>query len=280
MKEKRIDLPLTKNANLALWKVYSDSSSKGKDVFLTHGTFSNRKICMGITEYLVKRGYNCWILEWRNHGESSITKSDYDFEDVAKEDIDIALRYLFEEEQLRKIDCVTHSGGGLCLTLNLLEHPEYTERINRMVFFGCQAWGAADNLFRRLRMIVVNFFGKSLGYLPGKILKRPHNEDYSILKHWFRWNLSKEFKNEEGRDYQSEMPQIKIPILAICGTGDTMIAPAQGCQDYLASFKNPNNKVLVCGINTGYMEDYNHGRIIYSRSAEKEIYGEVLNWIK
>jgi len=280
MKEKRIDLPLTKNANLALWKVYSDSSSNGKDIFLTHGTFSNRKICMGITEYLVKRGYNCWILEWRNHGESSVTDNNFNFEDVANEDIDIALRYLFEDQRLNKIDCVTHSGGGLCITLNLLEHPEYTKRINRMVFFGCQASGAADNLFRRWRMIIVKYFGKSLGYLPGKILKRPHNEDYSILKHWFRWNLAKEFKNETGRDYQLEMPKIKIPILAICGTGDTMIAPVQGCQDYLASFKNPNNKFLVCGINTGYTEDYNHGRIIYSRSAEKEIYSEVLDWIK
>jgi len=99
------------------------------------------------------------------------------------------------------------------------------------------------------------------------------------MKQWFDWNLSNNFIGENGKDYRLEMPKIKIPILAIGGTGDKFIAPISGCKNFLSRFKNPNNKFLSCGRANGYAEDYNHSRLIYSRNSEREIYPKVLQWL-
>lgn len=280
MEERRIDIKFKEDGNLALWKIYTDNSEKGNDIFLTHGTFSDRKVCMGISEFLVKNGYTCWILEWRNHGESSFINDSFNFEKIGKEDVEKALDYLFTEENIEKIDCVTHSGGGISLVINLIENPENIKRIKRMVFFACQSFGAGYSIGNRLKLSIGKSISKLIGFVPAKILGRPHNEDYYFMKQWFDWNLSKEFISETGRDYALEMPKIQIPILSICGSGDKFVAPMIGCKEYLLKFENPKNKLLHCGKETGFIEDYSHSRLIYSRSAEKEIYPEVLKWIK
>jgi len=280
MRERKIDIAFKADATLALWKIYPDMIEKGKDIFLTHGTFSNRMVCMGISEFLVKRGYTCWILEWRNHGRSSTINETFNFEKIGKEDVEKAFNYLFKKEKIDKIDCVTHSGGGISLVINLIEHRKNIERIKRIVFFACQSFGTGYTSTNHLKLILGKYLSKLLGYVPAQLIGRPHNANYTFMKQWYDWNLSKEFKSETGRDYKLEMPEIKIPILSICGYGDTFVAPVFACEEYLSTFKNPNNRLLACGKVTGFLEDYNHSRLIYSRNAEKEIYPEVLNWIQ
>lgn len=119
-----------------------------------------------------------------------------------------------------------------------------------------------------------------IGFVPAKIIGRPHNEDYCCMKQWFDWNLSKNFISETGRNYALEMSKIQIPILSISGAGDKFVAPMIGCKEHLLKFKNCENKLLHCGKNKGFQEDYSHSRLIYSRNAKKEIYPEVLKWIK
>jgi predicted alpha/beta hydrolase len=280
MKEKKIDIKFKENAHLVLWKMYLDDEQKGKNIFLTHGTFSNRKVCMAVSEYLVKKGYTCWILEWRNHGASSTISGAYNFEIIGKEDIQCAFEYLFEEEKLTSIDCVTHSGGGISLTINLIENPENIQRINRMVFFGCQAFGAGYSIGNRFKLRAGNYISRLLGYIPAKKIGRPHNETYTFMKQWLDWNISSQFLSEAGKDYKIEMPRIRIPILSISGEGDKFVAPMSGCKTYLSCFKNPINQLLHCSKETGFSEDYDHSRLIYSRNAEKEIYPKVLEWIE
>lgn len=279
MEEKRIDIEIKENTNLALWKIVGDNRVKGKNVFLTHGTFSNRKVCKGIGTYLAERGYTCWVLEWRNHGESSFVNEPYNFEKIAKVDIKKAFDYLFEVEKIENIDCVTHSGGGISLIINLIENPENIKRIIRIVLFACQSSGAGHSLQNRLILVAGKYLSKALGFFPGKIIGSPHNEDYSFMKQWFNWNLSKDFLSESGIDYYSEMPNIQIPILSISGSGDRFIAPMIGCKEYLLKFRNPKNKFIHCGLKSGFLEDYSHSRLIYSRNAQKEIYPEALKWI-
>lgn len=279
MKEQRINIVFKQQARLALWKICGDNQKKGKNVFLTHGTFSNRKICMGISEFLVKNGYTCWILEWRNHGDSSKMNGPYNFETIGKEEVTTALDYLFEIERLEQIDCVTHSGGGISLTIHLIENPQNIKRIKRIVFFGCQSSGAAHTILNRSKIWIGKYISKALGQIPAQRLGRPHNEDYSFMKQWFDWNLTNTFTSGAGRDYRLAMPTLPIPILSIGGLGDNFIAPVSGCKTFLSRFNYPHNKFLACGKATGFKEDYNHSRLIYSRNAEQEIYPEVLRWL-
>lgn len=279
MQEQKIELNFAENKKLALWKIFNVENENKGHIFLTHGTFSNRKICMWISKYLVKENYTCWILEWRNHGESSPDNSDFNFETIGKEDIKIALDYLFENQKIKKIDCITHSAGGVSLTINLLEFPDNIQRINRMVFFGSQADGVNHSMSKHRKLLTAKYLSKLIGFIPAKLIGTPHNESYGFMKQWFNWNLRKKFKSDSGKDYTIEMPQINIPILSICGTGDTFIAPPLGCKKFLSYFKNPNNELMECGKRTNFLEDYNHSSLLYSKNAAQEIYPKVLDWI-
>jgi len=278
MNNQRIDLLLDKNHNIALWKV-SDKGDDTRHIFLTHGTFSNRKVCMGMAEYLAENGFTCWVLEWRNHGESDPYKGKFNFETVAKEEFLLVFDYFFNQLKIKSIDCVTHSGGGLCLTMFLVHHPDYISKINTAVFFGAQTTGAAVGAKNYWRIAIGQYLSWLLGYVPASLVGSPHNESHYFMRLWYDWSLKREFRGENGFHYTPEMPMIDFPILSINGAGDTLIAPRQGCENFLNAFKNPKNKFLFCSISGGYKEDYNHSRMMHSRNAQAEIYPKVLDWI-
>ncbi len=235
---------------------------------------------MGISEFLSENGFICWILEWRNHGDSSRIKGAYNFEKIGKEDVQRAFDYLFYELELPIIDCVTHSGGGISVNINLVENPSNRNRIKRMVLVGCQSFGACHNWQNYSKVYVAKLINKVVGFAPARLLGRPENENYSFMKQWYDWNLAHKFVGDDGKtNYALEFRDINIPILAIGGAGDTFIAPKSGCEQFLSCFKNPINRFLYCGKETGYAEDYSHSRIIYSQNAIVEIYPTILDWI-
>jgi len=279
MQERLIKIKTSVNTHVALWSFFNDKIPKRGNIFLTHGTFSSRTVLNGITEYLVENGFKCWVLEWRDHGASSSLQEDYNFETIAKQDIKLAFRYLFEIEGIVNMHCVTHSGGGICLTMALINNPEFKKKILSITLFAGQAFGAADSKLNYTRI----FFGKQLSRIYGKVpamkIGGEKNESYYFMKQWFNWNLTAEFKGEQGFDYKSKMKQIKTPIYGISGSGDTFIAPTTGCQLFVSSFENPANKYLLCSKHSGFAEDYNHSRILHSRNARKEIFPLVLDWI-
>lgn len=278
MIEEKIDLSF-KGGNLALWKISHENSQSNKNIFLTHGTFSNKKICLGISEYLIEKGFICWILEWRNHGFSSKINGAYNFEIIGKEDVQRVFEYLFDELEIKEIDCVTHSGGGISLIINLIENPLNRDRINKIVLFGCQSFGVCENKVNYFKVCVGKYISKLIGYIPAQMMGRPENEEYIFMKQWYDWNLSGRFYSESGIDYCEAMKGIKIPILSISGGGDKFVSPKSGCEKYLSCFENPKNEYIYCSEQTGYSENYTHSRIIYSKNAKKEIYPKVLAWI-
>jgi len=274
-----LQLKSTDQNYLALWKLAAKEESPRKNIFLTHGTFSNRKVCLGIAQFLQEKGFTCWILEWRNHGDSSRTQKPFNFETIALEDFSIAFTYLFEQEKIQDLSAVTHSGGGICLTMFLIKNPNYRSSIKSIAMFGCQAFGAANSKSNYLKIYLGKKLSFLLGYTPARIVGSPHDESYETMKQWFDWNLSRKFIGANAMDYQTAMPQIKIPILSICGQGDTFIAPKSGCEEFLQAFKNPVNQLLFCSKANGFREDYNHSRILHSQNARAEIYPKVLAWI-
>lgn len=281
LEETRLFLRTKDQEEIALWKIVGEKSDSTKNIFLTHGTFSNRKVCMGITSFLLEKGYTCWILEWRNHGDSPSVKRPFNFETIALYDFAAVFEYLFQTLRIAALDCITHSGGGLCLTMFLIDQPQYQAKINSMSLFCCQSFGAGTTWTSYLKLWVGKSLTALIGYLPGQKLKLgDHNETYYTMKQWFDWNLSQNFVGANNKDYLAEMPNLRIPILSICAQGDTFIAPVEGCRRFLAAFQNPKNKLLICSKENGYLEDYNHSRILHSRNAKKEIWTKVLGWME
>lgn len=76
------------------------SDVTAQNVFLTHGTFSDKQTCLKIAEYLASLGHHCYIMEWRGHGDSALPKEKFNFETVATYDYEATFRYFFEEVKL------------------------------------------------------------------------------------------------------------------------------------------------------------------------------------
>lgn len=251
-----------------------------KHIFITHGTFSNRKICSGIAEYLIEQGFICWIMEWRNHGKSSKAQKKFDFETIAKYDLKSTFEFLFNDQNIKNIDCLAHSGGGIALTMFLINPPSYQPKINSISLFGVQAFGAGTEFSNRMKILASKYLTALLGTVPAKTAgSTEHSESYYTMKQWFNWNLRHNFIGENGFDYLREMKKIKIPILSICASGDYFIAPKVGCEKYLKAFGNSENQLIYLSKENGNLENYNHSRILKSQNSKKEIWPIVTEWI-
>lgn len=279
LKKEIIAIKSKDGISLALSKIYSTEANPTKHLFLTHGTFSDKSICLGLGKFFIEKGFTAWILEWRNHGDSAPAKN-FNFETVALYDIAAVFKYLFEEERISNIQCITHSGGGICLSMFLMRNPIYQEKVNSIIFFSCQAFGAGFSSKNHLKILLSKYISVLIGFVPGKKLGLgPHNEDYYTMKQWFNWNLNANFIGDDGYDYKANMNSIAIPILSICAAGDKFIAPVYGCEAFLEAFENPKNKLLYCSTASGYLENYDHARIMLSRNSAKEIWLLAYDWV-
>ena len=219
-------------------------------------------------------------MEWRNHGKSGKSKKKFNVETIAKYDLISTFEFLFKTTKLNSVDCISHSGGGLALTMFLIHNPSYQSKINSITFFAVQAFGAGRKIENRAKLLFGKYITALLGKVPSKSAGSiEDSESYYTIKQWFDWNLNNNFIGENNFDYLEKMQTIKVPILSICSKGDNFVAPRKGCEDYLNAFKNDENILYYCSLENGSLEDYNHSRIILSRNSEKELYPIVLNWI-
>ena len=324
MMTENLTLVTTKdNVQIAVWEIFDSEktyrfsdgpTNKGQNIFLTHGTFSDKKTCLRIAEYLAGLGHHCYIMEWRGHGASSVPKDKFNFETVATYDFAATFDYLLNELKLSNFHCVTHSGGGACLTMFLIQNPHYIDEINSVSMFACQVYGAIVSPKNYFKIIAAKLFTRIFGYIPAKKLNMgPINESHHTMSQWYEWNLRKNFHSsfikqkdintgvkrndftnptnqksvtnlsningDESFDYRQHMPKITTPIYAISAKGDKFISPTQGCQLLFNDFDNSKNVFREYSLSNGDLEDYSHSRILNSRPATKEIWPTVAAWI-
>ena len=325
MMTENLKLVTTKdNVKIAIWKISDNdkhhklprsSVYKRQNIFLTHGTFSDKKTCLRIAEYLAALGHTCYILEWRGHGASPVSnntvpKEVFNFETIATYDFEATFSYLFDELKLDNLHCVTHSGGGACLTMFLIQNPHYIDKINSSSMFACQVYGAIINPKNHLKILSAKLFTRLLGYIPAKKFNMGSiNESYYMMNQWYQWNLHKNFNSSfitqdsinvagieqnafnnstsqhssadsELFDYRQYMPTITIPIYAISAKGDKLISPTRGCYAFFSNFNNSSNVFCEYSFKNGDLDDYNHSRIMNSRYAAQEIWPTVAAWIE
>lgn len=313
-------VPTADNQQIAIWEltdadVASKQANNKQTLLFIHGAFSDKGVCLGIASYFVSLGFQCYIMEWRGHGSSSQPQTNYNLEDIGLYDVQATLSYLLDDLRVENLHCVTHSGGGICLTMCLTQYPEYVARINSITMFACQVFAAATTPFNFLKILTLKAITGQLGIVKGKPLKLGSmNESYYLLSQWMDWNLNQNFRSytptpltmqllkltrlatkrhslrqsklkqnktnttSQIVDYRSLMPNITTPIYAIGAAGDS-IAPPDGCLQYLQAFKNSKNQWRNFSVANGDLDDYSHTRIFLSRHAAKEVWPTALDWI-
>ena len=280
--ETALQLRTDDGVTVALWKLQgAGDRSTRHDVFLTHGTFSDRRVCLGLARHLASHGHTCWILEWRGHGSSQRDVAPYDMETVALFDVKAALIHLLEHEGIKRLDCVTHSGGGIALTMCLIRNRHLVEHLGRLVLVACQSCNAAASRMRWLQLLAMKLAGKLIGRLPGKLLGIGiQDESYVMIKQWFDWNLTRSFTGRDGLNYLAQMPSIGLPVMAVFGEHDRFIAPPAACQQYLDAFENHRNKAMHCSKANGFSQNFDHADVMHSSAAKREIWPAAQAWLE
>jgi predicted alpha/beta hydrolase len=270
---------------LGWWRVVDARALRREPqhLLLTHGTFSDRRICMPLARAWAQQGHVAWVLEWRGHGSSARPVQPFDMETVAMLDMVAALQALSQWVVPHKLCAATHSGGGLVLTMSLLRQPQYQALLSRMALFACQACDAADGWWRRARLQVLSSLTRVYGRIPGRPLRLGvHDESHAMMAPWFRWNLQREFIGSDGFDYGRHQQSLGIPVMAISGTADRLIAPPLACQRHWQRYgaqPDPDSVWLRCGRSDGFSRDHSHASVMHSAAAQAEILPRVSAWL-
>lgn len=90
--------------HIIVWKISPTTAIPTKNIFLSHGAFSDKHICLAIAEYFTQFGFT--ILEWRGHGSSPKTKQDFNFETIAQYDFKAVFDYFKQELKIHHIHCI------------------------------------------------------------------------------------------------------------------------------------------------------------------------------
>jgi predicted alpha/beta hydrolase len=266
------------NSRIALYR-YANLSSESEPVILTHGTFSNARICAKLAEFLNMNGFDCWIYEWIGHGFSEYGELYPDAEEFALHDVPAVIKTVLKETQKKSCIWVAHSGGGFLPLIYMARNPHHQHEIKAIAGIGSQTTGAGKTWIGKLATRIVPIVIQMLGKVPGPLFGLgPEDEVSGFLNQWCQWNRSGQWVGKDGFDYDKALKSINIPIVLIAGAND-LIAPPKGCQRIFHSIGSTQKKYVLCSKANGYMENYSHPRLIASRNAKIEIWPIVLEFI-
>lgn len=269
--------------SLGWWRVAHGvhQAAQPRHLLLTHGMFSDRRVCMSLARAWARQGHVAWILEWRGHGNSESVADAFDMETVAEQDIPAALAALRTQVAPGQLCAAAHSGGGLALTMALLRQPELGELLQRMALFACQASGAAGTPWRFARLALAAGVARAYGRIPARPLRLGvQDEPHAMMASWFRWNLRRRFVGRDGFDYAALQRDMELPVMAVAGQQDRLVAPPEACRRFWQRFGgHAEGEFLLCGPSTGYAHAYGHASIMHSPHAAREVLPRVIAWL-
>lgn len=255
--------------------------SHGSIVAVTHGTFSSASSCQRLARFLATQGFGVWLFDWRGHGLNQPGSHDYDLEMVAEHDIDSALQEILRQEEGRPLTLIGHSGGGLAACIWAARQPGRAHaHLAGLVLLAAQATHAAATFSA---WVAIHGYRAWIGrrkWLAASGMVGPERESARLMRQWCDWNLHRKFVGHDGTDYLDRLAQIRIPVLALAGSGDRVIAPWRGCEALARAFGGPDVEFLLCSMAAGFAEDYSHSRLLMAGNAQSDVFLRIAQWIR
>jgi oxygen-independent coproporphyrinogen-3 oxidase len=276
---RTLDVVTADGVRLSLLE-YTPKVRRAAPILLTHGTFSNGNVCTRLAAYLATYGFPCWVLELRGHGSSDGRERRAIFEDFGRLDVPAAVDAVRALAQTDRMFLLGHSGGGLAFFMYLARHPEMAARIAGVVTLASQATAAGLG-WHGLRTIVKIATANNLGHRVRQRLKLGPEQEYrGVVNQWFEWNLRRTWRGRDGLDYLAALKTVRTPAICFAGAGDLDIAPVEGCRRVFDALGSTDKSLIVCGRAQGFVEDYDHARIVASRGSRQEIWPRILAWLQ
>lgn len=257
-------------------------------VVLIHGSFSNRGFWItrngiGMARFLLEQGYDVWLMEHRGHG---ITPRNKDYLNNTVERYVLydvpAVNEFIQEKTNQNPFWIGHSLGGVTIASAVAADLLTKDNCRGMVLFGTQTISRPRYLWipfvASLLRLKVNWQGE----LDGRKLKiGPENESAGMLKEyissnsWFGvWQL----KSKALKLLPAWRKANEVPLLAIAGRADKS-DPAVACIKFANKYGG-NKDILLLGKAEGFARDYGHVDMVVSKSAAKEVWPKVSQWLK
>lgn len=249
-------------------------------VFLTHGTFSDVRVCWRLARAIAQRGFASYVMEWRGHGSSGLGREAPSFECVARRDVPAALALVRARSGKDRVLWVGHSGGGLLAWMHLARGHEGGPQIDGVVSLASQACGVGATILGRVVIALGAIVTRLLGRTPGRALGLgPEDEPASVMNEWYRWNWRGRWRAPDGFDYGDALRTLRPPALVLAGGGDRFIAPPRACRALYEALGSMDKELVVCSRSEGFAEDYDHARILASRGSMREIWPRIIDWL-
>lgn len=256
-------------------------------VVLVHGSFSNRGFWItrngiGMARYLLEQGYDVWLMEHRGHGITPRNK-DYlnnSIERYVYHDVP-AVNDFIQEKTGEKPFWLGHSMGGVMIAAAVAVNLLTTENCRGMVLFGTQTISRPNYLWIPLVATFMRLKVKRKGELDGRQLRiGPENEPAGVLREYLAnnsWFSSWQFF-EKGLKLLPLWKQASgLPLLAVAGRIDKS-DPAQACIKFANKYGGDKD-ILLLGKAEGFERDYGHVDMVVSKSAAKEVWPKVSQWL-
>ncbi|HSP78140.1 MAG TPA: alpha/beta hydrolase [Myxococcaceae bacterium] len=280
VEEEVFNASTSDGAKLALRRLRGRGAAS-HPVLLSHGTFSNGRVCLKLANFLREQGFDCWVLDWRGHGLSDKAAAGVSYEELALRDVEAALQCVQEQTGEESLFWVGHSAGGILPLIYLAHHPEQGARFRGIVTLASQTTDAGRHLGAKLKLGLGYVAVNALRKAPAAVFRLgPEDESLRLMNQWFRWNLSGDWVGAGGFDYFKELGRVRAPALCLAGAGDTFIAPVRGCRRVFEALGSTDKTFLYCGRAEGFQQDYSHGSIIAGSAAREDVWPRVSRWLE
>ena len=249
-------------------------------VVLTHGTFSNARLCDQLARFLQETGFDCWVLEWPEHGQSARGGPPWSYEQLALHEVRGTLETVQRTTGEEELFWVGHSAGGVLPFIHLARSPAEAHHFRGIIAMGSQTTHAGPGLLGRLKLGLGFLMTNVMGRASGEALRLgPDDETRPLMNQWFRWNMSGRWRGKDGFDYLEALREVRVPTLCMAGAGDDFIAPMAGCRRLFDALGSEDKTFVSCAKAEGFREDYSHTRLIASRSAREELWPRIAEWL-
>lgn len=255
-------------------------------LLLVHGTFSNRTYFLGtkdagLAHDLARRGFDAWVAELRGHGRSGAAgrRNSWHFEDWIRYDAPALVSAVLEATGRDRVIWIGHSAGGAVGVAWLARRQEPAPSVAALVLAGTPAPTGLDLAQYPMAAAVLAVTALT-GRFPARILGLgPEDEHAGIMRQWMRWNLRRRWQSNDGTDYLAGCSQVTIPLLALAGGGDWLIAPPDLCRDLVDALGSRDKTFVTCGRAEGFAADLDHAGLLASAAARREVWPLIGDWL-
>ncbi|MDF1763571.1 MAG: alpha/beta fold hydrolase, partial [Oleibacter sp.] len=255
-------------------------------IVLVHGSFCNRGFWIsskghGFASYLVKQGFDVWMMEHRGHG---LSPRNHDFgkntvERYATADVPAVHEFIMEQTGKSPV-WVGHSLGGNMIAA-AVAGGTFQVNPSAMVLMGSQT--VRRNWYLQIPGVgaLVRLYLSTQQDVDGSRLNLgPENEPAGVASEYIRrHSLLGKWRFADSKYLLTPGWSVaNVPMLGIAGQSDTL-DPPEACAKFYQSYGGPKEIVILSKEN-GFSKDLGHVGMVIGREAQQEVWPKIADWLK